>query len=118
LHFSPKLSALALRAAGSFLAINRDWSVPDYIEALTDERQRVAKLKGPDDPDLDVHAVRSLSASQLQDEEPALSEAWSHLIVFAGTFDRAAAAAVWNEEESAASSHGGIRPRDESLPLT
>src|SRR5205085_8583140 len=53
---------LALRVAGTFLAVHRDWTANEYIEALSDERQRLVHLK---QDDLGGEVVLGLSAKQL-----------------------------------------------------
>jgi tetratricopeptide (TPR) repeat protein len=85
---------LALRVAGTFLAGHLDWTVGEYLEALADERQRLQRLRVNDDPELDVAASLSLSATQLAREQPELVERWRMLAVFPADFDRAAVAAV------------------------
>ena len=87
---------LALRVAGSFLAAKRDWTVQEYLAELADERQRLTRLRHED---LDVGAVLGLSAAQLVREQPELAARWQELTVFPGSFDRAAAAAVWALDE-------------------
>lgn len=84
---------LALRVAGTFLAVHRDWTVDEYIEALSDERQRLERLK---QDDLDVGAALGLSAKQLEQESAELAARWRMLAVFPASFDRTAAAAVWD----------------------
>jgi nucleoside phosphorylase/tetratricopeptide (TPR) repeat protein len=84
---------LALRVAGTFLAVHRDWSVAEYIETLTDERTRLPHLT---QDDLDVEATLALSAKQLESENPDLAAHWYKLAVFPADFDRAAATAVWS----------------------
>ena len=85
---------LALRAAGTFLTLNKDWDVGEYIEALKDERERPELRFGDAKPD--VYAVLSFSARQLMQSELGLGELWRMLAVFPASFDRIAAAAVWN----------------------
>ncbi len=84
---------LALRIAGSFLAVHPDWTADEYITALSDERTRLARLK---QDDLDVEATLSLSYEQLARENANWACKWLMLAVFPATFDRHAAAAVWN----------------------
>jgi tetratricopeptide (TPR) repeat protein len=86
---------LALRAAGSFLAVHPDWSAGEYIEALTGERERLARLVHED---VDVEAALGLSAAQLTRERAELAAGWQMLSVFPAPFDRAAAASVWGVE--------------------
>jgi len=90
---------LALRAAGDFLKLHPDWTAAEYIEALSDERERLKRLKVED---LDVEAALGLSARLLAAERPALAARWQTLSVFPARFDRAAAAAVWEMAEEAA----------------
>ena len=90
---------LALRVAGSFLKVHADWSPAEYAQALADERERLARLVHED---LDVRAALTLSADQLVRERADLAAAWQVLSVFPAPFDRAAAAAVWEVEETEA----------------
>jgi tetratricopeptide (TPR) repeat protein len=90
---------LALRVAGSFLAVHRDWTAAEYVAALSDERERLKRLR---QDDLDVEAVLGLSAAQLAREQPELAMRWQMLAVFPAPFDRAAAAAVWDVDEAQA----------------
>jgi tetratricopeptide (TPR) repeat protein len=94
---------LALRVAGTFLAVHSDWPVEEYIETLSDERQRLAHLK---QDDFDVEAVLELSARQLEQESVELAARWRMLAVFPASFDLAAAAAVWGAAEARASLSG------------
>jgi tetratricopeptide (TPR) repeat protein len=82
---------LALRIAGNFLALNESWTVTEYIEKLSNERNRLSELKSPDDPDLDVEAAIQLSYVQLNKEA---QMHWRKLAVFPAPFDYQAAAAV------------------------
>src|SRR5262249_40824874 len=54
---------LALRVAATFLAVHSDWTIDEYIEALSDERQRFDHLR---QDDFDVEATLGLSANQLE----------------------------------------------------
>ena len=90
---------LALRAAGTFLAVHIDWPAGEYVQALADERQRLQRLRHED---LDVEAALGLSAAQLARQQPELAARWQMLSVFPGTFDRQAAAAVWDVTEEEA----------------
>jgi tetratricopeptide (TPR) repeat protein len=56
---------LALRVSGSLLQTSPALAVRDYLARLTDERQRLAALRDPDDPQLDVEASLALSYAQL-----------------------------------------------------
>jgi tetratricopeptide (TPR) repeat protein len=91
---------LALRVAGNYLHLNDDVSPDRYATLLADEKQRLARLRDPDDRDLDVEAAIALSVAQLDDEA---RHAWALLALFPAPFDLAAAAALWeHSEESAA----------------
>ncbi|MCH9020186.1 MAG: tetratricopeptide repeat protein [Proteobacteria bacterium] len=85
---------LALRVAGAFLNLHRDWTVDEYLAALADERERLKRLRIEGDVALDVLASLGLSVAQLAREH--LAARWRMLGVFAGDFERAAAAAVWD----------------------
>jgi DNA-directed RNA polymerase specialized sigma24 family protein len=56
---------LALRVSASLLATNDDLPVPVYLARLADERTRLAQLRDPDMPDLDVEASLRLSYDAL-----------------------------------------------------
>jgi tetratricopeptide (TPR) repeat protein len=56
---------LALRVSGSLLQNNPALSVATYLRQLTDERQRLYRLRDPDDPQLDVEAALRLSYARL-----------------------------------------------------
>jgi tetratricopeptide (TPR) repeat protein len=84
---------LALRVVATFLAVHSDWTIDEYLEALSDERRRLAHLKHDD---LDVEAALRLSAKQLEKEDAALVLRWQQFAAFPDSFNRAAAAAVWN----------------------
>ena len=56
---------LALRVSGSILHNDCALPVTSYIERLRDQRQRLAHLRDPDDPQLDVAASLALSYAQL-----------------------------------------------------
>jgi len=90
---------LALRVAAARLQSRPDWSLEDLLERLEDERRRLAVLKEPGDPDLDVEAAIALSYVALS---PAAQARFRALAVFPAPFDRAAAAAVWGAEDEAA----------------
>jgi tetratricopeptide (TPR) repeat protein len=85
---------LALRVAGNYLHLNDDVSTDQYATLLADERDRLAHLRDPDDPDLDVEAIITLSVAQLDDETRL---AWALLALFPAPFDLAAAGALWGE---------------------
>jgi tetratricopeptide (TPR) repeat protein len=73
---------LALRLAGSALAEREDLDPANYLRRLADAQKRLEL----------VNASLSLSYNLLGVE---LQERWRMLAVFPGTFDRGAAAAVW-----------------------
>ena len=85
---------LALRVAGNYLGLNDDVTPDVYAEMLADERTRLARLRDPDGPDLDVAAAIFLSVAQL---EAQLRRAWTLLALFPAPFDLPAAAALWGE---------------------
>ena len=87
---------LALRVAGAFLNLHRDWTADEYLAALADERERLRRLRIEGDVALDVLASLGLSVSQLAREQADLAARWRKLGVFAGNFERGAAAAVWD----------------------
>ncbi len=91
---------LALRVAGTFLTVYRDWTIGGYLVVLADERQRLSLLKIEGDARLDVQAVLSLSARKLAEDNPMLAQRWRMLVVFPQSFDHAAAAAVWEAPEA------------------
>ncbi len=82
---------LALRVSGSILHNDPALDVLTYIRHLTDERQRLAQLRDPDDPHLDVAA--SLAASYAQLDE-VTQRVFRQLGVFIGDFVTAQAQAV------------------------
>jgi len=80
---------LALRLAGSALAERRDLQPEKYLRRLTEAKGRLQL----------VDASLSLSYELLAPESQRL---WRSLAVFPVTFEREAAAAVWQVEEAAA----------------
>jgi len=87
---------LALRVAGMFLQANPNWTGAQYLDALQTKRKDLAA------EDLDVNAVLQLSADALLRESPERAAQWRALTVFAGDFDTAAAAAVWERDAAEA----------------
>jgi tetratricopeptide (TPR) repeat protein len=85
---------LALRVTGNYLGLNDDVTPEEYGEMLADERTRLARLRDPDEPDLDVAAAIFLSVAQLDAEQ---RRAWTLLALFPAPFDLPAAAALWGE---------------------
>ena len=81
---------LALRAAASLLAVERDRDVAGYIKDLQDEDKRLETI-GREGVPLGVEATFGLSYRALE-EQPQRVFAW--LSVFRGTFDGEAAEAV------------------------
>jgi len=91
---------LALRIAGSFLAVNTDWRVEEYVKQLKDHKQRLATFKqSREEAELntepDLLATFELSYSGLSDEH---QKRWRMLGVFPGSFDASAATAMWKWE--------------------
>ncbi len=88
---APELAALcgylplALRLAASALAERRDLSPSDYARRLQNAQQRVALIEAS------LRLSYDLLASELQAQ-------WRALAVFPESFDRSAAAAVWQME--------------------
>ena len=81
----------------SLLATNDDLSVPTYLARLTDERTRLAQLRDPDSPDLDVEASLRLSYDAL---DAAAQQALSMMSAFPLSFSaNLVAAIVPNEPE-------------------
>jgi tetratricopeptide (TPR) repeat protein/transcriptional regulator with XRE-family HTH domain len=56
---------LALRVSGSILQVNPALSAASYTRQLADERVRLAQLRDPDDPHLDVAVSLTLSYARL-----------------------------------------------------
>lgn len=83
---------LALRLAASALAERVDLGVVNYMQRLTDVQQRLKVLN-------EVEASLSLSYELFSQE---MQKYWRVLAVFPGTFDLAAAAAMWEIEVNAA----------------
>ena len=101
---------LALRIAGNYLALNDDFPAEEYAARLADERGRMAYLRDPLDPDLDVAATLSLSVAQL---DMGNRWAWTMLALFPAPFDSRAAAALWGEGVS----REGWAPLDEETSI-
>jgi hypothetical protein len=97
---------LALRIAGSVLAVNALWPVGQYLEWLEDHTERLPALEDSrrqvdldkrDHPNL--RAAFDLSYNRLMAEE---QKRWRALGVFPASFDARAARAVWDREEAEA----------------
>ncbi|MBT5049792.1 MAG: tetratricopeptide repeat protein [Rhodospirillaceae bacterium] len=86
---------LALRVAGTFLAVHPTWTIDEYLSRLENERTRFTALKIPE-YELDVAQVLGLSVAQLERDNAPLVRNWRKLSVFAGDFDRWAVASVWD----------------------
>jgi tetratricopeptide (TPR) repeat protein len=87
---------LALQIAGTFLAVNSDWTPEEYMKRLKAERLKL--LKGNDaDPKFDLEAVVALSYRQLIGDE---RKYWRMLSVFPTSFRREAALALWELDEN------------------
>ncbi|MFL7811398.1 MAG: NB-ARC domain-containing protein, partial [Anaerolineae bacterium] len=92
---------LALRVAGNYLELNDDVTPERYAAMLSDERNRLVQLHDPDDPDLDVATVLSLSVDQLARDDAELHRAWALLSLFPAPFDLDAARDLWGETRKA-----------------
>lgn len=88
---------LALRVAGSLLNDRPDWDLAHLLTRLENERHRLAALRRPDDPDLDVEAAISISYQALPKD---LQEKFAQLGIFPAPFSQEAASAVWNKSEN------------------
>jgi hypothetical protein len=96
---------LALRIAGSFLEVNDDWPVKQYLARLNDLTKRLAALEdsraqvdlSQDHPYL--QATFDLSYHQLLEED---QKRWRVLGVFPGSFYAIAAEAMWEMQEDEA----------------
>lgn len=87
---------LALRVVGRFLRGHRDWPVSEYIDAVN---RAEVELGVEGETGKDVLAVLGLSAKQLTIENRELAGRWQNLSVFPDSFDRPAAAAVWEADD-------------------
>ncbi len=82
---------LALRVSGSLLSSDSALEVADYLERLRDECRRLALLRDPEDPALDVAATLALSYARL---DAAAQVVFRQLGVFAADFTTELACAV------------------------
>jgi tetratricopeptide (TPR) repeat protein/transcriptional regulator with XRE-family HTH domain len=82
---------LALRVSGGILRNDRALDVASYLAELTDARRRLAQLRDPDEPELDVAAVLALSYTQL---DAAARQVFRQLGVFVADFATEQALAV------------------------
>jgi tetratricopeptide (TPR) repeat protein len=104
---------LALRVAGNYLALNDDTSPGRYAALLKGEQDRLARLRDPEDPDLDVEATITLSLAQLDAET---RHSWALLALLPAPFDLVAAAALWGELREQESEAFPVLVLDEDLP--
>jgi len=86
---------LALRAAGSLLAVTPDLQPAEYAAALRDERRRLERI-GKEGVDIGVEASFGLSYQRLPDDAAAV---FRKLAVFPGSFDAAAEEVVCEDGE-------------------
>jgi tetratricopeptide (TPR) repeat protein len=94
---------LALRLAASFLDVNKHIAPADYVRQLRDSRHRLQLLDRAREltaEDLGLEASFTLSFQQLP---PRQQQRFTQFAAFPQSFDRAAAAAVWAVQASAAS---------------
>lgn len=82
---------LALRVSASLLHSTRSLNINQYIQQLTDERLRLAFLRDPGDPSLDVEASILVSYRQLTEEA---QQVFRQLGVFAAPVDTTLTQAV------------------------
>lgn len=88
---------LAIRAAGSLLAITPDLEPVDYAQQLSDERNRL-EIIGTEGVDIDVAASFNLSYARLT---PEAARVFRLLSVFPGTFNAAAEQDVCSDKDHA-----------------
>lgn len=93
---------LALRIAGSFLKVNKDWSVDNYVAQLHNKKNRLKTLqRSRESAELfsepDIIATFELSYRQLTTTE---QMRWCALSIFPASFSLMAAAWIWETEES------------------
>lgn len=89
---------LALRVSASLLATNDDLALPAYLTRLADERTRLAQLRDPDSPDLDVEASLRLSYDAL---DTAAQQALSMMSAFPSNFSAQLVATMFPNEPEA-----------------
>jgi tetratricopeptide (TPR) repeat protein len=82
---------LALRISASILQTTPALPAAGYIRQLADERQRLTRLRDPDDPELDLAASLTFTYAQL---DAAAQTVFRQLGVFAAAFPTALALAV------------------------
>lgn len=88
---------LAIRAAGSLLAVTVDLDAADYAAQLRDERTRLERI-GTEGVDVGVEASFNLSYARLQ---PKAARVFCSLAVFSGSFDARAEETVCNDTNHA-----------------
>lgn len=86
---------LALRVASAFLSANPNWTISEYVDELQGPGL-FSRLRQDDD---DVETVLSLSAAQLNRDDPFLASQWQQLASLVGDFTRKDAAAVLHSTE-------------------
>ncbi len=86
---------LALRVSAGLLQSDDTQDVKRYLDRLADERSKLAALRDPDDPELDVEASLKLSYDAL---EPAAQEVLCQLSVLPASFVLSIAEAVVKTE--------------------
>jgi tetratricopeptide (TPR) repeat protein len=87
---------LALRIGGGILHNDPTLPVADYLARLADDHHRLAQLRDPDDPQLDVAATLALSYDQL---DPLAQAVFRQLGVFVTDFSTDLALSVVVAEE-------------------
>jgi hypothetical protein len=102
------LLPLAARIAGMFLTANPHWSAAEFIGALADERERLARLRLEGNAALDVASSLALSVRELRQARPDVADRWHELAVFPASFDVAAVASVWDQSVDAADETLGV----------
>lgn len=83
---------LALRVAASVFEDRPDWTLPELLFRLQNERTRLSTLQHVADADLDIIASFELSYLTLP---PTLQSRFRSLGIFPSPFDKQALAAVW-----------------------
>jgi tetratricopeptide (TPR) repeat protein len=86
---------LAIRAAGSVLAVTADLDASDFASQLRDERTRLEKL-GTEGVDIGVEASFNLSYARLS---PDCSSTFKQLAIFPSSFDSSAQEFVCKDEQ-------------------
>ncbi|MCE7904396.1 MAG: hypothetical protein DYG87_01195 [Anaerolineae bacterium CFX3] len=110
LSFACGYLPLALRIAGSFLQVNDDWQVDDYLARLANSKKRLETLQesrkeAEMSDEYDLIATFDTSYNQLSYDE---QRYWRMLSVFPVSFEWAAATDVWNIDKSEAKKFLGV----------